>query len=285
MDNSERRFTHIRGAMLNVLTLRSYGNVKLLAFNAKKLKQDFVLVQETRRNGSEDLMVNDPNLRKWRFIGLGVKEKTHHGVGILLSPRSKCDAVVEIIPGRIILAYVTIAGQRLALISAYAPTEKYTDSAKQSFWNALSKTAQNSDRSYKLLIGGDFNATIMPPVTNEYIGDVMAKASYDRAKSTSHNGTELLNFCPQQSLYAENTFYPTKKVSHQWTFRSSNSTKYTRRLDYILCCKYLHVHSTNCRSYDSRLITAHKMVVIDLQVPSKFHRKATRAKAYSTTTT
>ena len=72
---------------------------------------------------------------------------------------------------------------------------------------------------------------------------------------TSSNRLELTALANKHTLYLENTFFQTKRACHQWTFRSANSTKYCRRLDYILVDDYLHHHSVNCRRYDPRIST------------------------------
>jgi len=182
-----------------------------------------------------------------------------------------------ILDGRILRVDVCLRGQRLALFSVYAPDESYGDSTKLYFWNALSKALDSVGGNLKRFVGGDMNASIVAP-DRACIGDVNHQLCYERCSETSFNGLELIALAKTHNLFVENTFFATSKACHQYTFQSSNATKYRRRLDYFLVDGYIHRHATNCRSYDPRISSDHRMVVLDDVLPSKATRLATRWK-------
>ena len=192
---------------LNTKTLRDDFKLASLAISCAKLSQDLLLIQETHRNDSEDLTINHKHFSHWRFVGSGLLTGARAGVGILLSPNCQLISHSFPLPGRIIAAKVVIKGQKIYAVSAYAPDESYAESTKQAFWSSLNKCISGA-AGFKVFLGGDFNATILPG-QHTSTGRVFPRVCYERAKSTSFNGEQLLGLAGEQKLYVENTFLST----------------------------------------------------------------------------
>ena len=239
--NSQDLHTKIRVASLNIRTLRDDYKLIDLTINATKFGQDFVLLQETHRCGFDDRLLDGDqtkHLNGWRFINSGFAKKSNAGVGILMSRQCHLKHTEIITPGRILLVKLIIRGQKIGAISAYAPDESYSESAKSAFWSTLSKTIKKV-KPYKLVCGGDFNATVFQQQCFG-LGPVVSKCCIDAATSTSFNGEHLLNICRDNCTYLENTWFHTKRDCHQWTFKSANASSTLTLTHQVLRSRRLH---------------------------------------------
>ena len=189
---SKKHHTYIKGASLNARNLQDDFKIVDLIINAKKFKQDFILLQESHRNGREDFKIDHHQFRRWRFLGSGFQKCRKAGVAILLSPACEVKYIDYVLEARILRVLINIRGQSVALTSAYCPDESHSDALKLIFWTALNKSISNTKAPFKPLIGGDFNATILPQST-QGLGPVHSKCCYEAANSTSFNGQQLLN--------------------------------------------------------------------------------------------
>ena len=81
----------------------------------------------------------DEHLNGWTFVNSGLKVKASAGVGIALAPNVKLEDVENILDGRILLIRIILHGIKLSAICAYAPTEEYAESTKQTFFSTLRK--------------------------------------------------------------------------------------------------------------------------------------------------
>ena len=93
-------------------------------------------MQETHIFGQKTIKFeNDEELSGWKFINAGLKSKASAGVGIVLSPEVKLiDNDNKILGGRILLMRIILHGIKLSAFCAYAPTEEYAESSKDSFF-------------------------------------------------------------------------------------------------------------------------------------------------------
>ena len=99
-------------------------------------------MQETHITGHHTTKFDAGHLNGWTFINSGLKVKSSAGVGIDLSPNVKLIDMEIILEGRIILARVILYDIKISAFCAYAPTEKYAESSKQSFYHILQKEIQ-----------------------------------------------------------------------------------------------------------------------------------------------
>ena len=123
----------------------------------KVLKHHITFMQETHIIGHKTTIFEDDELKGWTFINSGLKGKASAGVGIALSPDVKLEDIENIIEGRILLARIVLHGIKISAICAYAPTEQYVNSTKETFFSTL----QKEHPCYMSLFGADMNAIIV----------------------------------------------------------------------------------------------------------------------------
>ena len=260
---------------INLQTGKDELQLAEYTLNVKNNKNDICLFQETRKTGSDELTFEDPVLKGWRVIYSGFKKKAQAGVAIVLAPHVILEDTILVKEGRIIGVRVIVNGIKLSVFSCYSPTDtkQYSDSTKDLFYSTLLKATKNIKSEYpsfKLIVGGDFNATVgkdcepekWPCVGNNHDPD-----------PTSGNGLRLLNYCREQELFMMNSFYGYKDI-HRWSFYSNLG--YKRRLDYILCEWFVKRFCNNCRVYrriSEGFYSDHKNVVMHCSFPSKKERK------------
>ena len=138
--------------------------------------------------------------------------------------------IENILDGRIILICVILHGIKLSVICAYAPTEEYAESTKQTFFSKLRNTittVKQKHPTYKIIIGADMNATIGCDSNGSwpYLG-----ANNDNLP-TNDNGSRLLRLSHECKLFIMNSVYHSKQ-HHRHTWYSP--TGFTKRVDYIL---------------------------------------------------
>ena len=177
-------YAAIRGATLNVHSMRDGYKLADLAINCRKFRQDFLMVQETWRNGPEDLKIQHKSLKNWRFIGSGFGKGCRGGVGVILSPSCTVLDSRAILDGRILRVDINLRGQHLAIFSVYSPDETYSEDTKLSFWNILGKGLDSVGGNLKRFVGGDMNATIVEP-DRACMDGVNHEFCHERATETS----------------------------------------------------------------------------------------------------
>ena len=96
-------------------------------------------MQETHITGHNTTIVYYVELNVWTYIYSGLKCKASAGVGIALSSDVKLIDINNILEGRILLARIVLHGIKIAAFCAYAPTEEYAESTKESIYNTLDK--------------------------------------------------------------------------------------------------------------------------------------------------
>ena len=267
--------TKFRIGTINLQTAKDEIKLAEYVLHAKNLKHDVCLFQETHKIGEGEIEFNDPVLKGWRFIYSGFKAKAQAGVGIAIAPHVKTEDIIPVEAGRILGIRVIINGMKLSIFCCYSPcdTKSYSDQTKDAFYKSLGAATTKVKKehpSFKLIVGGDFNATIGKDCVPEQWDCIGNNHDPD---PTSPNGTRLLNFSKELNLFIMNSFYGYKDI-HRWTFHSNLG--YKRRLDYILCEGFIRRFSNNCRVYNSvsdGFESDHRVVVMDCSFPSKRQRK------------
>ena len=119
--------------------------------------------QETHITGHKTAIYNYSDLIGWTFINYGMKFKASARVGTELSPGVELIDIDNILEDRKLLTGVVLHGIKISAFTAYAHTEQYADSTKDTLFNTLQKAvlkAKKEHPSFKILIGADMNATI-----------------------------------------------------------------------------------------------------------------------------
>lgn len=258
---------------INTTTMKDPLKLAQCISQCKFLKHDITFMQETHITGHNTTIFNDAELNGWTFINSGLKCKASAGVGIALSPEVKLIDIDNILEGRILLARIVLHGIKISAFSAYAPTEIYADSTKESFFNTLQTSIQKAKKehpSYKILIGADMNATI----GCDSFGSWSHLGPNNDNLKTNDNGTRLLSLSEECKLFIMNTFYHSKKI-HRHTWYSP--TGFTKRVDYILAEWHLKKLSSNCRVYRKATVpfeTNHRLLALNCSFPSKRNQKS-----------
>ena len=128
----------------------------------KNLAQDIVCMQETRIRGEGEIKFDDCVLKDWHVIYNGMSI-ARAGVAIVMAPHVRLMDVEHIMEGRITMIRVKVHGVKLAIYSCYSPTEEYSTSSKETFHRTLQRAMlqmRKEHPSYKIIVAGDFNATI-----------------------------------------------------------------------------------------------------------------------------
>ena len=264
-----------RFGTINLQTSKDEVKLAEYILHVKNIKHDVCLFQETHMTGQGEIEFEDPVLKGWRFIYSGFKKKARAGVGIALAPHVKLEDTIHVEAGRIIGVRVIVNGIKLSIFSCYSPcdTKSYSDQTKDAFYKILGAATikvKTEHPSFKLIVGGDFNATIGNDCEHNQWEGVGRNHDPD---PTSPNGTRLLNFSKEQNLFVMNSFYGYKDI-HRWTFYSNLG--YKRRLDYMLCEGFVKRFTTNCRVYrgcSDGFDSDHRVLVLDCSFPSKKQRK------------
>ena len=100
----------------------------------------------------------------WRVIHSGFKKKAQAGVAIVCAPHVTVEDEIFVQEWHIVGARVIVNGTKLSSFSCYSTgTKVYSDTTKDAFYSTLSKAIKNiklEHPSFKLIVGGDFNATV-----------------------------------------------------------------------------------------------------------------------------
>ena len=188
---------------INLRTAKEELKLAEYVMHVKNNKNDICLFQETHKTGNGGIDFEDPVLN----------------VAIVCAPHVTVEDEIFVQEGRIVGARVIVNGTKLSIFSCYSPTDTkvYSDTTKDAFYSTLSKAIKNiklEHPSFKLIVGGDFNATVgrdCEPDKWAFVGN-----NHD-PDSTSENGLRLLKFCKEQELYMMNSFYGHKDI-HRWSF-------------------------------------------------------------------
>ena len=157
----------------------------------------------------------DPLNSKWTYINSGFKKKAAAGVGIILSPQVKLIKSNIWIEGRILSARIILNGSKINAISAYSPTDATkSEASKDHFYHQLDKAIKalkSKHPSYKILIGGDMNATI----GSDSYGLWNCLGRNNDELATNGNGRRLLTVCENNNLHIMNSLFDSKAIHRE----------------------------------------------------------------------
>ena len=150
---------------INVQTAKEELKLAEYALHVMNNKNDICLFQETHRTGDKEIQFDGTVLKGWKIISSGFKKKAQAGVAIVLAPHVKLEDVIYVKAGRIVGVRVIVSGIKLSIFSCYSPTDtkSYSEQTKDEFYSSLlkaTKSVKSDHPSFKLIVGGDFNATI-----------------------------------------------------------------------------------------------------------------------------
>ena len=264
-------FKNIRIATINVRTLQDDIKLVTCIQTAAACGMDIISMQEVKRTGTGLTTFDDSSLKGWQFVWGGHKRKKEHGVGILLAPHIQIQLYDIHLQARILSLRVIVRGVRIAILNVYAPTDaKKSNATKQAFYAALSKTKAElvSQPKYKLIVLGDFNATISSESKNTGAWDaVLGHNNSDRVE-TNGNGERFLSWCLKNKMQIVNSQFRSKRI-HRETWRHAATGKW-KRVDYICTTRWMSKFIQSCRVYigpSKNFDTDHRMLVMNIMFP------------------
>ena len=183
------------------------------------------------------------------------------GVGIAMSPLAARSLVsTEAISEGVMLAHFQLRGRKLSVICAYAPTNDYPDSEKDTFYSEVQEALDRSSSRDLLLMGGDFNAQVGAEDPHSWQGS-LGKFALHKASLKSNDMTQrLLNFCVSNELVLRNTFFDHKRI-HLATWRGPAGT-HENQIDFLLTRRGDARQVQNCRVFrGAELETDHYLLM------------------------
>ena len=265
----KKNYHDFRLGTINVRTGKCESKLVECVMHFKKLSHDISCMQEVRQKGEGEIYFDDPVLKGWRVVYNGMKT-AKAGVAVTLAPHVRLVDVKHVVEGRMSLVRVKIHGIKLSIFNCYCPTEQYAESTKQAFYQTLHKEIERTKRenpSFKIIVAGDFNATIgvdCEPSNWRCVGQ------FHDPDLTSFNGSRLVETAEINNLFLLNTMFATKSDEHRWSFVSNLG--YKRRLDYIMAEWYVKRATKNCRVYPMQsqpFESDHRIVVMQARFPTK----------------
>lgn len=183
---------------------------------------DLCALAETKRKGKGT--VNYANY-VLVYSGRDKHERAQAGVGLLIHTKyAKHLDNVRYISDKLLLVTLKLQRTVLHVISVYAPDMNKPREERELFYEHLQQALDTIPRGDKLLILGDFNARI----GNDFIPGI--KQQYNE-NVRNENGTLMIDFCAQNELRINNTFFPHKP---QQKVTWSNSRGQESTIDYIV---------------------------------------------------
>ena len=223
---------------------------------------------------------------EWAIIWSGGCSR-QHGVATCFRMCEKYKNRIEIggfqqISERLLTVDCSISGTLIRLVNCYAPTNCYSLTQKEIFYENLLKAATVShDSKRKIICMGDFNCHAS--ILNEnccFDGNVERLDSYECTES----GQIFLDFCSDARLGVLNTFF-----RHKWAHRAtyySNDRRLERVYDTVLAGKWIRRFTTDTRVRNGiKVDSDHRAVVASFAFPAyKRDRIITRSKKKMTKT-
>jgi hypothetical protein len=246
-------------AAFNVRTLKQAGQQAALARTLDSLCIDVCCISETRiQDESTVIELTAPSLSSYfRLRTSGNPEAAtagNAGVGIVLSQRAE-ESLLDWIPVDSRLCAVRLAtsvktsrerqiDRCLFIVSAYAPTDCSSDTAKDSFYDALSGLIQRAKSSDIVVVAGDMNAQVgRLSATESQLG-----GRYGLDTGRTDNGERLLQLCAERKLFLCSTNFRNKRTRlATWCSPAANHPR--AQIDHVAISYRWRGSITACRSF------------------------------------
>ena len=213
---------------VNVCGLIDANKQKIMIHKLKKMRHDFILLQETHLNNNQ---AND-FLAKWKNAGFFSPGRNHSGGTLILNQGNNFDFQLieqfEDALGRFNYIILEVKAQKFLIINVYATSGQTRDqeSARKLLWECLIAKFEHLDvENYAIIMGGDFNM-----VLNELdrYPQLMRKKC-----ASSEKFKKLLNRLNVEDLWR--VFNPN---AQEFTYKATNNISYAR-LDRLYISKHL----------------------------------------------
>ena len=212
----------------NVRTLYQTGKIAQVVREMEHYNIELLGVSETRWTDSGAMQ-----LTSGHHILYSGRTDGHHsrGVGIITS-RNMHNCLLEWKPisERLIKARYNSTYAKLTVIVCYAPTEDTEEEEKDTFYDSLQRTVDETPRHDVLLVMGDLNAKVGSD--NEGKEGTMGREGLGDG---NNNGERLSTFCQENNLVIGGTLFMHKNI-HKVTWNSPDGqTK--NQIDHVIINK------------------------------------------------
>ena len=214
-----------RFGTLNICTMTESTKLEQAVKVLREYKLEVLGLSEIRLKGIGERQT----LTGETLIFSGKPEDADHrsGVGFLLSKTAKqCLKYWKPISDRIIVARFKTRTKNITFIQAYAPINKAPVERKDEFYQLLSRTMEEVNRSDVLIVMGDLNAKVGSNNTGREI--IMGKHGVGKM---NENGELFADFCLNYDLVIGGTQF-SHKIVHKLTW-FSNDDKTINQIDHI----------------------------------------------------
>ena len=174
----------------------------------KNRKMDILALSETKVKGS--------GLREWegqKVIVSGVSERCRakEGVGIMLSGQMWSRMLdYKCVSSRLMWVKLNLNGEKLNVVSVYAPGMEKKDCERERFWGNLNECIEGFSCNESVIVLGDMNAKVGDREREGIVGKYGVPGEND-------NGMCLLDMCNERELTVGNTWFE-KKLIHKYTW-------------------------------------------------------------------
>ena len=227
---------------------------------------DILAIQEHRLTSTEP--INYQKLGDWTLAHSSSSVESH-GVAHLYNKRiAPLILAVDHKTDRIIATHIN-GNPKLCIISAYAPTENSSTTAKNNFYEDLKELILAIPPHTVLMLTGDFNARIGKDSygTNPRI---VGPACY--YENTNDNGQRMIELCEATDLRIAHSHFLNRKA-RLYTYIGPKGDR--QQLDHIMIrCKWWK-SITNCRAYNTIDIGSdHRIVSANFRLSLRADKRA-----------
>ncbi|XP_055378928.1 craniofacial development protein 2-like [Condylostylus longicornis] len=242
--------------------IRSWnGREQEVLLEMEKHYIDICTLSETKRKSKGDLTYPKYCLK---YSGKEQAQRASAGVGMLVSTKYIQNIEeTHYINERILRVVIDGGKEKLHFISVYAPDTNKSNEEIKGFYDDLQAEIEKVPKEHKIVILGDMNAR----VGNTEINGVKNRFNESHI---NENGQKLVDFCAQNELRINNTYFD-HKIQHKITWLNTRGA--TSTIDYIITNRAVHTTQIlDVRSLSSANIGSdHQLVLakIRLNVQSK----------------
>ena len=195
----------------------------MIADMFKERKLDVLALCETKVKGKGE--------REWegqKVIVSGVDERcrAREGVAVVIAGRLwgrvseyKC------INSRMMWVRLKVAGEKVVIVSVYAPGMEKSENERETFWENLNECLSGFGEGERIIVLGDMNAKVGDREKDGVLGRY-------GVPGVNENGERLVEMCSERRLIVGNTWFQ-KRMIHKYTWERENGMEKSL-IDYVL---------------------------------------------------
>lgn len=229
---------------------------------SKNANMDIVVLTETKKKG-----VGSENLGQYDhfFSGVPKDKRAQQGVSILIRKNlRRCITSWEPISQRIIKMNLSIHGNKLTIIGAYAINDDALVKDKDEFFEQLSYEISKIGTSREIILIGDLNSRTGKKQQDKIVGQFGEDTVND-------NGNRLINMCDQNNLRILNGFFQHREI-HKYTW-VQHSRNLKSIIDYVIVRQDTKLKIQDVRAYRGAVCGSDHHLVKSKILPFRTQKK------------